>query len=540
VAPSSTAFQGTDAFNAVWSTLLRGVQQENPAEVLSGLRLGLTTCARPTLDQVEARAGLTRLVRVGSARWIPLPGKPSLWNSWDLHHAHWFNDLTKEANSKASSGTDDRELLAIASTELARRLFHLGAGRRWQAMFGLERLLDTLQEHGRTTPEGYRLRDVLTAWRRLRPGMGPADEAGKRWQETVGGHGPLVPDMVGLDPVVVEAWQDVVRRERLAYDVNRHLAHEGIRRDRLNSESQWGGPAPGGPASIPLATETDSLFIQAILPSETLAFPLILIWYQHGGSNQSLLPPSLRGPAPILKGTPAEFGIRWTLSLVNQTNGMPGPFTSIPGPEDVEFQAALEHSRGKFLVAAVPRDREEVTRVWEGRGSIDLSGALFTAREAESSGDLETAGRLALEVTQANPSLAEGWYQAGQHHRRRGELFSARRAFETALTHDPGHFRAWTGLGLCSIEQKRDGEALVCFRQSYEIQPFFIDNLLTFASLLAVRHPERRGEALDLLWLARDISPRHEAVVTLWDTWHKAGLDPRPHFRRFTADPRLA
>lgn len=87
-------------------------------------------------------------------------------------------------------------------------------------------------------------------------------------------------------------------------------------------------------------------------------------------------------------------------------------------------------------------------------------------------GDRDGAVAQLEQLTAANPSFADAWFNLGYLHDQADRLADAERCFRRAVELRPSLDRAWYGLGLVLIRDGRLTEAVDALKQTIKLQPF--------------------------------------------------------------------
>ena len=91
--------------------------------------------------------------------------------------------------------------------------------------------------------------------------------------------------------------------------------------------------------------------------------------------------------------------------------------------------------------------------------------------EATQTDDLELARDMFDRAIRIKPDYAEAWNRRALLFFNDGQYDEAIADLEAALTHEPRHFGAWTGLGMIFESLEEPDAALMAYRKVLEIHP---------------------------------------------------------------------
>ncbi len=278
----------------------------------------------------------------------------------------------------------------------------------------------------------------------------------------------------------------------------------------------------------PLAFADRFACLDLVLPGDGL--PALVCWYLDPGDRPSRVPELLkggavfpltrRGEAPgALSVNPYSFNLEKFIDEGDSCYRVPAE-TDRPAA----FARALAASGGKYWIAAIPVNGEGVRRIFEVTGSIDMTGTLDGLIGELQDGVPGALGRLD-ELLEREPLLTNGHYQAALVARAPGtpEAYAeAERRLSLELARDPGNYRTLSCLAITCKKQGRIDEALEHFEQSLQARPWFVDNLVSYASTLMAADT---GKFFRLLALARDLNPEHPGVKGFLGDLRARGID---------------
>jgi tetratricopeptide (TPR) repeat protein len=119
---------------------------------------------------------------------------------------------------------------------------------------------------------------------------------------------------------------------------------------------------------------------------------------------------------------------------------------------------------------AQPIEEQIVTAFLQsGSDSVDL--LMSRAAEALQGGDIGTAKKLFMSVTDIAPDFAEGWHQRGRIEAAAGEDEAAMVSLQKAVTLNPRQFQAYAELGGMLEEYGDKSGALVMYRKAQALDP---------------------------------------------------------------------
>lgn len=129
-------------------------------------------------------------------------------------------------------------------------------------------------------------------------------------------------------------------------------------------------------------------------------------------------------------------------------------------------RALTDRDRGVRTIA-----ENGITEVWRRVGSREQRLALRMIVRCNQSKQYEEAVRLASDLIQDSPWIAEAWCQRGTAYYHLGQHEASIRDCHQALEINPYHFTAAAGLGQCYLLQDDTASALTAFRQALRLNP---------------------------------------------------------------------
>ncbi len=114
---------------------------------------------------------------------------------------------------------------------------------------------------------------------------------------------------------------------------------------------------------------------------------------------------------------------------------------------------------------------EEIWEAWLLSGSPTVDMLMLRGVEASESADLELARDMFDRAIRIKPDYAEAWNRRALLFFNDGHYDEAIADLEVALTHEPRHFGAWTGLGMIFESIEEPDAALRAYRKVLEIHP---------------------------------------------------------------------
>ena len=124
-------------------------------------------------------------------------------------------------------------------------------------------------------------------------------------------------------------------------------------------------------------------------------------------------------------------------------------------------------------------------RAWCRSGDSETDRLFRAGVDAMESRRLEDAEEFFARVVERQPEFAEGWNKRATVRYMRRDFHGSVADCQETLAHNPNHFGAASGQGLCHMSLHQFREAAVCFRRALEIHPH----------LDAVRHNLALAEA---------------------------------------------
>jgi len=123
-----------------------------------------------------------------------------------------------------------------------------------------------------------------------------------------------------------------------------------------------------------------------------------------------------------------------------------------------------------------PSEAERITRriwvLWRRTDDEAVASAMEQGAQALADEQYKRAEDLYDEVIARAPDYAEGWNKRATVRYLRGDYSGSAADIRRALTLEPRHFGALSGLGLVYMEIGRQAAALDAFRSALEINPF--------------------------------------------------------------------
>jgi tetratricopeptide (TPR) repeat protein len=154
---------------------------------------------------------------------------------------------------------------------------------------------------------------------------------------------------------------------------------------------------------------------------------------------------------------------------------MPQPPKKTPTLKPADPKAELDRLFGALKAAPNAEAAQYVEiRIWSllfasGSDTVDL--LMQRARMAVEGKDAGLAADLLDEVVEIAPDYAEGWNRRATIRFMAQDYAGAIADLGQALSREPRHFAAWTGLGVVLQMVGQDKRALDAFRKALEINP---------------------------------------------------------------------
>jgi tetratricopeptide (TPR) repeat protein len=139
-----------------------------------------------------------------------------------------------------------------------------------------------------------------------------------------------------------------------------------------------------------------------------------------------------------------------------------GDYSSNP----VLGRALVDRDRGVRIIAD-----EGIRRLWCRLGTPQQRQALRIAVGFNQSKRYMEAARIASQLIQQSPWIAEAWCQRGMSYFHMGQYDAAIRDCHEALEINPYHFTAAAGMGQCYLLQDNPVAALEAFRRALRLNP---------------------------------------------------------------------
>lgn len=181
--------------------------------------------------------------------------------------------------------------------------------------------------------------------------------------------------------------------------------------------------------------------------------------------------------------------MRWTLFFLIVLMTLPASAGSGASGGPLDGQLALLRSAGDDATA---RGLEhDILASFRHSGSPSADLILTRATIADSTGDHDTALRLANTLVQLAPGFAEGWRLSATILREKGDRSGAMAALHKAVALNPRHFAALAELAeLCAISG--DGAAAqMYYRQVQVLDPRFSGIAERIAQVARLAHPSK-------------------------------------------------
>ena len=139
-----------------------------------------------------------------------------------------------------------------------------------------------------------------------------------------------------------------------------------------------------------------------------------------------------------------------------------GDYTSNP----VLGRALVDRDRGVRTIAD-----EGIRKLWRRLGTPQQRQALRIAIGFNETKRFAEAARIASQLIQQSPWIAEAWCQRGMSYYHTGQYEAAIRDCHQALEINPYHFTAAAGMGQCYLLQDNPVAALEAFRRALRLNP---------------------------------------------------------------------
>ena len=117
------------------------------------------------------------------------------------------------------------------------------------------------------------------------------------------------------------------------------------------------------------------------------------------------------------------------------------------------------------------RVESRILQAWSQSGSPAMDLLLRRGRAALEAGEVDKAIAHLTALTDHAPDFAEGWNARAAAYYERGDYGPAMDDLARALTLNPSHFGALSGLGLILEETGREPQALQAYRAAQAIHP---------------------------------------------------------------------
>lgn len=142
------------------------------------------------------------------------------------------------------------------------------------------------------------------------------------------------------------------------------------------------------------------------------------------------------------------------------------------GERQSNFSQELLNKLGETESSAEAANlEEEIWEAWLLSGSPTVDMLMLRGVEATETADLELARDMFDRAIRIKPDYAEAWNRRALLFFNDGHYDEAISDLEVALTHEPRHFGAWTGLGMIFESIDEPGAALRAYRKVLEIHP---------------------------------------------------------------------
>jgi tetratricopeptide (TPR) repeat protein len=181
------------------------------------------------------------------------------------------------------------------------------------------------------------------------------------------------------------------------------------------------------------------------------------------------------------------------LALVTALAAAPSVAQEAPsGPSAGAPQAPAGNSLDELFdrLAKAENEREAkgiaslIERRWSRSGSDTADLLLSRAGDAAEGKDFALAIELLDRVLVLRPEWAEAWYRRANVFYLMDDPVSSIADLSQALSREPRHFGAWTGLGHIFMSADDKGRAIEAYRRALKIHPR-LDNVQTLVERLA-------------------------------------------------------
>ncbi len=355
---------------------------------------------------------------------------------------------------------------------------------------------------------------------------------------------PETTPLTEFDPQIIRAVSRVKNQEKLAKGIWNHVqeyGHLGIAKDMSEKylDSLRRKVGDKNPLSF-----CDNFFLFS--PTTTTHHnhqPALLIWYLEPDDKLSQIPEKFKGHAMAFRPFEAEGVMNFRISNLNFEAKLDNGFQAFSESSIATLTSDLLSSNGTYLVALLPINRMTVKAVWQQTGSIDFSGKLHKAIALLDQGKVNEGIPILEGLSRTNHLLTEADLILGIHHRSKAtpEGYKvARECFQRVLEVDPGDFRALCHLGITCKMEGNLKEAIKFFELSFKSQPYFVENLVSYASaLISLENPDV-DRARKMFALGYHLNPRNENTLAFAKTAiDKLGIDFQEYADLFEIDTAL-
>lgn len=355
----------------------------------------------------------------------------------------------------------------------------------------------------------------------------------------------LPPLPSNIDHDISDFHSKLLTREKIAAAVLEHASELGVFSivEKLANQYVKTIIEKTGSSENPLAFCDRFFVFTPTRATDKLKQPILIFWYIEPSDRFSQVPEFFKGNAIEYKPYMTENGYKFEVTDLNSESELQGGFQICASETIAGIEQDLLKSSGRYITAVISINRRTVRCLQQCYGSLDFSGNLNKAKKMLESGDSESAIALLEKLAVDNKYLSGAYLLIALEKRKPGtpDAFEAARSYlERELERNPNNYRALSSLAITEKKQGRIAEAIDLFEKSYQIHPYYIDNLISYASSLLILGPDYLDKILPLCGLAYDISPSNPYVKDFFqDVKKNIGLDLPFFTASWEADTRL-
>lgn len=118
---------------------------------------------------------------------------------------------------------------------------------------------------------------------------------------------------------------------------------------------------------------------------------------------------------------------------------------------------------------------DQIWTIWTESDDQTINELMTEGMREVGNGNLSHGHDIFKEVTEHSPDFAEGWNKLATVNYMMGNIDASLENIEETLKHEPRHFGAISGRGLCYLKLSRWQSALIEFKAALDVHPWLLD-----------------------------------------------------------------